>query len=738
MHGDAVTLRGNINGGLASALLTIPLAIGFGLFAFDPLGERYASFGVLAGLYSAIIVPLVAVLLRQTTAVVFAPRSMAAYLISAVLVHMVNSEFAKYLEASHQTLALVFLVIFAAGVFQVLFGALRLGDLVKYIPHPVIAGFQNGAAVLLLLSQIDAAFGFRNHVPILRVGEHWRDIQPLTLLVAALTCVTMMHAGRITKRIPAVIVGMTAGLAAYYGLLAAGFGLSLGPIIGEINFILPDLHYLAEFPQLLVDPQLQGLAPLVLAWSGSLALIASLDALLCAKVMEGITRQKSDHNQDLVRLGIGNTVGALFGAITSAVSLTSSQANYGAGGRTRLSVLVNAILIVASAYLFTGLIALLPRVVIASMLIVTALRLFDRWTLQLTRQVATGKLRHQQGLYFDLAVIILVTAVAVTSNLVAAVALGILLSVTSFLYRISRSVVRRAYRGDVVHSRRTRDSRQIALLAERGGEIAVFELQGPIFFGTAEKLAAAVDRAAEENARLVILDVRRVTDLDSTGARILLQVNDSLVRQGRSLALSSVDPDGRIAGYLRDMGVTTAITRQRIFRDVDAAIEWAEDRVVFAHFGEIEPGAEYPFNRLDVLSSMSEDEIALLAPALERRTFGKGEIVFREGDEGHELFIITRGSASVKMSLPGADRSTRLVTFAPGTVFGEIALLDTERRSATVEADDAMTCYVLPDGAFRRLSTDHPGVAIKLLTNLGRELSGRLRRANRIIYQLDN
>lgn len=77
------------------------------------------------------------------------------------------------------------------------------------------------------------------------------------------------------------------------------------------------------------------------------------------------------------------------------------------------------------------------------------------------------------------------------------------------------------------------------------------------------------------------------------------------------------------------------------------------------------------------------------------------------------------------------------MTFSPGTVFGEIALLDTERRSATVEADEALSCYVLPDTAFQRLSLEHPPISIKLLTNLGRELSGRLRRANRIIHQLD-
>src|SRR5205085_4522430 len=101
-----------------------------------------------------------------------------------------------------------------------------------------------------------------------------------------------------------------------------------------------------------------------------------------------------------------------------------------------------------------------------------------------------------------------------------------------------------------------------------------------------------------------------------------------------------------------------------------------------------------------------------------------------------ELYIIAKGSASVRLRLPGAARDTRLITFSPGTVFGELALLDQEARSASVEADDDLVCYVLAHASFERLTREHPIIAIKVLTNLGRELSGRLRRANRTIYQL--
>ena len=122
---------------------------------------------------------------------------------------------------------------------------------------------------------------------------------------------------------------------------------------------------------------------------------------------------------------------------------------------------------------------------------------------------------------------------------------------------------------------------------------------------------------------------------------------------------------------------------------------------------------------------------------MERREYEDGAVVFREGDEGGELFIIALGTASANLR-PAENRTIRLATFSTGTVFGEVALLDEGARSATIEAEGPLVCYVLTRTAFELLIREHPTIAVKLLANLGRELSQRLRRANRAIYQLDS
>jgi CRP-like cAMP-binding protein/ABC-type transporter Mla MlaB component len=326
----------------------------------------------------------------------------------------------------------------------------------------------------------------------------------------------------------------------------------------------------------------------------------------------------------------------------------------------------------------------------------------------------------------DLLVIVLVTLVSVFASLVTAVMIGILISVFSFLFRMSKSVIRRSLRGDVLRSRKTRAPRLMQLLADKGQRIAVFELEGAVFFGTAEKLVHQIEKAVNEGAATVIVDFKRVTDIDSTGVRFLVQANDALIKHSR------------LGQFLRDMGAVAALTKARVFADNDQALEWAEDRLILAELGNIEAGAEFPFAQLDIFSGLDASELDIVKALLSRRVYARNETVFREGDPGQQLFVIAKGEASVRIRPLGALRDIRLVTFSPGTVFGEVALLDTEVRSASVQADEELICYVLEHEVFHRLTQSHPGIAVTLLRNLGRELSNRLRRANRVIYQLDN
>ena len=731
-------MRGDLLGGLTAAVLTIPVSMGYGLLALSALGENYVATAILAGLYAPVIGCVVAVLLGANTTMIYSPRSIVTFLISSIVLHSLTLSSVPALQTAGPgtLLALTFLLVFIAGGFQLLFGLLRLGSMVKYLPAPVFAGFQNAAAVLIFLSQINAMLGLRQPLSSFSIVALPGAVQPLTLLVGVATCALILKGARITKAVPPTILGLIGGVALYYLFALLGLREHLGPVIGAIPFAWPPHNFLNEFKDIIMGPQVWQLLPVLLIGAASLAIVASLDGLLCARLIEADSGNRVRSNRELVRLGVGNMAAACFGGIANGINLGSSFANHRGGARTPLSLLVHAAIILLAVVVFSPLISYLPRVVIAAMLVVVAIQLVDRWTLQIVRKLAARNFTSAQSMLLDLLIIVIVTVVTITMNLVIAVAIGVVVTVLLFLFRMSKSVIRRAYRCDAVHSRKTREPRPMNVLSRDGGRILVLELEGPVFFGTAENLALYLESAWRENVSYVILDLKRVNEIDSTGAKILLQAHDRLTREGKHLLLSSFPEGTPLADFLKDMGVTAAFTRNRLFPDPDRAMEWAEDHLILAQLGDVESGAEFPFGQLDVFAHMDETELSVVKQALSRRVYHKGDVLFREGDNSDDLYVIAKGSASVRLRLSGAERETRLITFSPGTVFGEVALLDQEARSATVEADEELVCYVLTRQNFEKLTREHSAVAIKLLTNLGRELSGRLRRANRTIYQL--
>jgi len=412
---------------------------------------------------------------------------------------------------------------------------------------------------------------------------------------------------------------------------------------------------------------------------------------------------RTDGNRTLFRLGVGNMVTACFGGVSGNANLVGTAASHRAGARTAASVLAFALIVLLAVLLLPPVIALIPRVVIAGMLLVISVQMVDAWTVQMIRKVVSRRVEHARRMTLDLFVIALVTGAAVAVDMVVAVGVGVVVAILSFLFWMSRSVVRRAHYGDTIRSRRSLEPRLAEILSAEGRTILVLELQGPLFFGTAEDLARRIELAADGVVH-VILDLKRVNEIDSTGARILLQIHARLTKEGRHLLLSHVDSAGAVASVLADVGVTAAVSSQRVFEDTDHALEWAENHLIVHHVDGAAPGTERRLEEMDILAGLDKRECDVL-----------------------------RGSSP----LAGDGRVNRLATFSAGTVFGELALLDPGPRSASVEADEELVCYVLSDVDFERLRQDHPAVAIRLVTNLGRELSRRLRQANLTIYQLE-
>jgi anti-anti-sigma regulatory factor len=444
--------------------------------------------------------------------------------------------------------------------------------------------------------------------------------------------------------------------------------------------------------------------------------------------------KKVDGDRLLMRLGVGNLLSACFGGITSGINIGPSLANRAFGAKTSLSVLINAaILLLMSSVLFP-VVSYIPRVVLSATIMVIAVQHVDPWSIDLVRRIRTSASRQRGLMLLDLLVVAVVAALSVTINIALAVFLGIVIAIALFVVRMSRSNIRRRYNCDKIHSRKARTPEEAALLEKRGGDILVLELQGVLFFGSAEMLSDDTERASAAGMRTIILDLRRVTEIDATGARILAEIQTSLARKNQHLALA-LAKNSQTAARLSEAGIIEAIGTGCVFEDIDRAIESAEDELIRTDAKDTKSD-EIPLASVDLLSTLTSTEREAIERHTRRETFPRGKIIFREGDPGQELFIVTKGRASAYLKqINGGE--IRLATFAPGTIFGELATLDAGPRSASVVADDDVVCYVLSDQQFAVLAKDAPSVAIKLLSGLGRELSRRLRRANQTIHQLE-
>ncbi len=729
-------LKGEIAGGAISALVAIPLAIGYGMFAFVALGDAYFGMGMVAGLSTAVIVALVCVALGEEGTAVYAPRVITTFFIGAIIVNSLLASHGAIMGAldGRLVLAVVFAVVLAAGMFQVLFGVTRVGSLLKHTPHPVLAGFQNAAALLLLLVQCGNVLGFDHHVPFTKVLGHLGEVRPLSIVVALSAGFALWHAKRIAPKVPPVLTGLAVGTAVHYALYAAGFSAGLGTILGTA----PTFDEVAlSIPPALLDlarhPQFTELLPAILTSALSLALVASLDALLCGRLLgaHGGDRQ-------LVRLGLGNMAAACAGGITSGFNLGSTLVNRAFGGRTRVSVLINAALTLLTLVALMPLVAYLPRAVLSGAIVVIAIQHVDRWTVQTIRQLASRDVLDWKRASIDLAVSLVVAVLAIVADIVVAVMAGLVIAIGFFLVRMSRSIVRSSRRGNTVRSRRIRNPRVMQLLAENDGRIVMIELEGAMFFGTADQLLAHAEAELMRPTSALILDFRRVTEVDITGARILVQLAERVSKKGAQLALSSLSGSAMIGRALLDMGVIESLGAEHTFPGRDEALEWAEDLLIAERGGAQAEGEneEIPAERLDVFAHFSEAERLAVTRKLQRRQYRRGEVVAREGEPGTELFIIVHGSATGRLRT-ASGREMRLMGFAAGTIAGELGLLDEETRSATIVADDQLVCLVLGRDAFQDLMRDEPAVAVKLLANLSREISWRLRRANRMISDFD-
>ncbi|WP_243713882.1 SulP family inorganic anion transporter [Nostoc sp. 106C] len=513
-------LRGDLTGGLTAAVVALPLALAFAVASgVEPK----------AGLYTAIVAGIVAAIFGGSPVQITGPTGAMAVILVGIV--------AKY------GLEKVWIAGVMAGIIQIALGVAKLGQLVKFIPYPVTAGFTNGIAVIIFCGQLNNFFGLQ-----LPRQEHflpglWQSITHVEALnwaavvLAILVIATNILWPKINTTIPGSLMGLVLATA-----IASYFHLNV-PTIGAIPQALPMLQGIPHWNDFglireLINPAL------------ALAALGSIESLLSAVVADGMTvSEKHNSDRELIGQGLANIIIPFFGGIPATGAIARTAVNVRSGGKTRLSGVIHGVALAIIVLTLAPLAGQIPLAALAGILMVVSLRMIE-WE-------AIGLLL--RATYSDFAVMILTWLVTILFDLVLAVEVGLIAAGALFIKRMSDLSLAKIPETEVFPP---------GIPLELGKEIAVYRVDGPVFFGAAERFVTFLREQPE--VKYLILRLRFVPNMDTTGLVALEDIYHDLERHNCRLILTGLQP--QVQQLLERSGLLTTIGLSNCFETTTDAI----------------------------------------------------------------------------------------------------------------------------------------------------------------------
>ncbi|OOE90185.1 SulP family inorganic anion transporter [Salinivibrio sharmensis] len=477
-----LTLKGDLFGGVTTAIISLPLALAFGVAS---------GAGAEAGLWGAILVGLFASLFGGSSTLISEPTGPMTVIMTTVLTAMM----ARYPEGG---VAMAFTVVMMAGAFQVLIGSLRLGKYVTLMPYSVVSGFMSGIGVILILLQLapllgqaapsGGALGTLKALPDLLANADFKEV-----FLGGLTLGILFYfPAKYRRFIPAQLVALVS--ITLVSILL--FDTDSIRRIGEIPTGLPSLvipHITAEhFTAMVIDALVLGT-------------LGCIDTLLTAVIADSLTRQEHNSDRELRGQGIANMIAGLFGALPGAGATMGTVVNVQVGARSPLSGILRAAMLAAVVLVAGALTAPIPMAVLAGIAVYVGFNILDWSFLHRAHKISL----QQTGIMYG------VMALTVFVDLIVAVGLGVFIANLLVIERLSREQAKQVRAiSDAEDDEVPLDDEERALLDASNGQVLFFYLSGPMIFSVSKAIAR--QHAHINEFRVMILDLSDVPMLDMT------------------------------------------------------------------------------------------------------------------------------------------------------------------------------------------------------------------------------
>ncbi|MGD8783421.1 MAG: SulP family inorganic anion transporter [Thioalkalispiraceae bacterium] len=532
-------LRGDIFGGVTAAVIALPMALAFGVAS---------GAGAEAGLYGAILVGLFAALFGGSPTLISEPTGPMTVIFTAVIAKLVASD-------PVNGMAMAFTVVVMAGMFQILFGVLRLGKYVTLMPYSVVSGFMSGIGIILVILQIGPLLGQASPSGgVLRIIENLPELfagmqTNETLLAVVTLAILFFMPGKLKRVLPPQLIALVAGT--IVSILIVGSADIRR--IGEIPTGLPQF----QMPMFSIEQwQIMLLDAIVLGMLGC------IDALLTSVIADSLTREQHKSDKELIGQGLGNVFSGLFGGLPGAGATMGTVVNIQSGARTALSGLVRVAILLVVILWATGITAMIPLAVLAGIAFKVGVDIID-WNFLKRAHRISGK-----GALITYGVI----GLTVFVDLIAAVGIGLFVANVMTITRLSElqednvKAVTNVKDTDIELS-----EYEQTLLSEAANKVLLLHLHGTMIFGASRAISRK--NSEIEGCEALIVDIEHVRHLGVSAALALEEAILDMLNAGRQVFL--VGAKGQPRKRLETLGLLEKIPEQNIIEQRNVALERA-------------------------------------------------------------------------------------------------------------------------------------------------------------------
>lgn len=444
-----------------------------------------------------------------------------------------------------------------AGIILIIFGILKFGDVIKFIPYPITVGFTSGIAVTLFATQLKDFLELDiDSVPsefIPKIGSYIENISTInytSLLIGLLAIAIIIGWNKISKRIPGPLVALiVTTLIVYFGDLDV---MTIGKKFGQLSSEFPAPIFFGDNFQMPTFDMIMTLMPSAF----TIAVLAGIESLLSAVVADGMTGDKHDSNTELIAQGVANIASAIFGGLPATGAIARTAANIKNGGRTPIAGMVHALVLLVIMLVAMPLAQLIPMTTLAAILIVVSFNMFDFGAFPQIAKTTKS----------DFSTLILTFVLTVVFDLVVAIEIGMVLAMFLFIRKMANTL-----KINTVSKVNESDTYKYI-----NKEILVYEIAGPMFFGASTKF---VDTMKTMNVKsdILILRMQNVPLIDGTLIDSLQQILDYTRKHHIMILFAELQPQPK--KVIEKIGINDSIGNDRFFTTIDDAFAVANDIV---------------------------------------------------------------------------------------------------------------------------------------------------------------